>query len=101
LLTVQADGVGLLDLDNARAPATGDPQDMLWDFGKRCPALDRSEDLISSWASFRTACQYSSGISSCGPRGGVTTVFLPIEAASFSICFGVGIRQLAGRSLIS
>ena len=44
---------------------------------------------------------FLSGISSCGPRGGVTTVFLPIEAASFSICFGVGIRQLAGRSLMA
>lgn len=26
--------------------------------------------------------------------------FFPIEFASFSICFGVGIRQLAGRSFM-
>src|SRR3982751_4187822 len=37
LLSVQTDGVGLLDLDNALAPATGHPQDMLRDFGQALP----------------------------------------------------------------
>src|SRR5215216_1171412 len=34
---IQAYGVGLLDLDNALTPATGDPQDMLADFGEALP----------------------------------------------------------------
>jgi hypothetical protein len=89
LLPVQADGVGLLDLDNARAPATGDPQDMLRDFGEALPCA----------RSFRRS-GFELGIVQDGipvfvrrTERGVTTVFLPIEAASFSICFGVGIRM--------
>jgi hypothetical protein len=51
----------------------------------------------------RTACQYSGGISSAGPgvRAAGTFLRTAAAAASFSICFGVGMRQLAGRSVIS
>ena len=35
-----------------------------------------------------------------GPGVGVLRGSLPTVAASFSICFGVGMRQLAGRSVI-
>ena len=36
-----------------------------------------------------------------GPELGVLRGSLPTAAASFSICLGVGMRQLAGRSVIS
>jgi hypothetical protein len=53
-------------------------------------------------ASSNTACQYSGGISSPGPGVREGGKFLPTAAAaaSFSICFGVGMRQLAGRSVM-
>jgi hypothetical protein len=49
-----------------------------------------------------TARQYSAGISSLGPGVCTGGTFLPTAAAlaSLSICFGVGMRQLAGRSVI-
>jgi hypothetical protein len=50
-----------------------------------------------------TACQYSGGISSPGPgvRVGGTFPRAAAVAASCSICFRVGMRQLAGRSVMS
>jgi hypothetical protein len=55
----------------------------------------------SSQTASRTACQYSGGISSAGPTGRVAQADLLKQfAASFSICSGVGMRQLAGRSVM-
>ena len=50
-----------------------------------------------------TACQYSGGISSPGPGVPVGGTFprAVAVAASFSICFRVGMRQLEGRSVMS
>ena len=56
---------------------------------------------LGSTASARTACQYSGGISSAGPTGRVAQACQSTAAAAnFSICLGVGMRQLAGRLVI-
>ena len=65
-----------------------------------CFWIGLPEGLASVEASFRTACQYSDGISSAGPGVGVAGTFLPATAAIFAICLGVGMRQLAGRSVM-
>jgi hypothetical protein len=67
-----------------------------------CVQIEGPAGRRSAAASSRTARQYSDGISSPGPgvRTGGTFSPTPALAASFSICFGVGMRQLAGRSVI-
>lgn len=51
--------------------------------------------------SLRTASQYSGGIGSPSPGEGILLGALPTAAAIFSICFGVGMRQFAGRSVMA
>ena len=65
-----------------------------------CFWIGLPEGLASAVPSFRTDCQYSVGISSAGPGVGVGGTFLPTTAVIFAICLGVGMRQLAGRSVI-
>jgi hypothetical protein len=57
------------------------------------------QSLAGAEASSRTACQYSGGISSPGPGVG-TFPRTAVAFARFSNCFEVGVRQLAGRSVI-
>ena len=76
---------------------------MALDFGKPQPG---SGDWVpasaaSARGSFRRDSQYSGGDRRIRSRCGTGAAFLPTAAASFSICFGVGMRQLAGRSVIS
>jgi hypothetical protein len=65
----------------------------------RMDAPDRS-GLASARGSFRTDSQYSGGIASPGSGDRIVRPSLPTAAANFSICVGVGMRQLAGRSVI-
>ena len=97
----QAYGIRLLYLDSASTAAAGDAEHMPLDVAELL-FLDRvaGRGLASAEASFRTACQYSDGISSAGPGVGVAGTFLPTTAVIFSICLGVGMRQLAGRSVM-
>lgn len=61
-------------------------------------AASQAEFLIRSCS---TASQYSRGMSSAGPGVGLTGVAGRSGCdASFSICFSVGMRQLAGLSLM-
>jgi hypothetical protein len=99
----QPDRVGLPDLDGAATAAAGDPQQVALNAGQALRP-DRGADRPPAGIgrrSSRTACPYSAGISS--PGLGVCTdgAFLPTTAAfaSLSICFGLGMRQLAGRSV--
>ena len=101
--TVEPDGVRLLDLDGPGAAAAAHPQNMLGNFGQP-QRPDRGAGrpgLASASGSSRTACQYSGGIVVAGARRRRPAA-LPADgaAASFSICFGVGMRQLAGRSVM-
>jgi len=95
----EPDRVGLLNLDGAAAAAAGDAQHMPLDVAEPL-ILDRIAGCpTSAEASSRTACQYSGGNSSAGPTGRGVWAWPPTAAAaSFSICFGVGMRQFAGRS---
>ena len=99
---VEADRIGLLDL--AVRPQRRQPTLRMWweisdSRSVRTGGLGGS-GLASARGSRRTASQYSGGMASLGPGFGVLRVSLPTKAASFSICFGVGMRQLAGRSVI-
>jgi hypothetical protein len=102
LLPVQTDGVHFLDLNNALAPAAGYSQDMLRDLTEALDGarMSRNRCLVMGIVE-EGARQYSSGMSSLGPSERPLADSFPIEAASFSICFGVGIRQLAGRSFMT
>jgi hypothetical protein len=68
----------------------------------RCVRIGSGVGLASAEASSRTARQYSGGMSSPGPIAGDPGAFPPTGAAdaSLSICFRVGMRQLAGWSII-
>ena len=95
------DRICLLYLDGAGAAAAGDAEHVPLDVAELL-LLDRvaGRCLASAEASSRTACQYSGGISSAGPGVGVAGTFLPTTAVIFAICLGVGMRQLAGRSVM-
>src|SRR6185437_12675431 len=67
----------------------------------RSAALDRSVDRASARSSSRSACQYSGGRSSSGAKVGAGAAFLPAAEAIFSISFLLGMRQLAGRSVMA
>jgi hypothetical protein len=58
--------------------------------------LDGSAEPVSS----RRARQYSGGRSSSGARAGFAEAILLRAAAIFSICLMLGMRQLAGRSVM-
>jgi hypothetical protein len=97
-------------VDRARAPRihegkqSGTRSRCRWMSASRCGRIEGPVGLdpVSARGSSRTACQYSGGISSPGPgvRPGGTFPRTAAACASFSICFGVGMRQLAGRSVI-
>ena len=101
----QPDGVGLLDFDGAAAAAAGDPQQVSLDVGQTLRSDRRSgwsragigARVIPEWpASIPAASRRrAQGVPAGGMFPRTAAVF-----ASFSICFGVGIRQLAGRSVI-
>ena len=57
--------------------------------------------LASARGSSRTPRQYSGGMSLFGPRTRVVGGSLPTAVTSCSICCGVGMRQLAGLSVIT
>ena len=101
--TVEPGGVGLLDFDDPGASTAGDPKAWCWISARRCVRTDGPGGLdpVSARGSSRTACQYSGGISSPGPsaRAGGTFPRTAAAFASISMCFGVGMRQLAGRSV--
>jgi hypothetical protein len=103
---VEADGIGLLDLDGPGTPAR-DTLRICWEISdsrsRRAEGRPSSVPASASGSSM-TACQYSGGISSPGPGVRIGTAFsrtATAAAASFSICFGVGMRQLAGRSVMA
>jgi hypothetical protein len=56
--------------------------------------------LAPAQGSLRTESQYSAGRGASGAAA-VTDGLRAASAVSFSICFGLGMRQLAGRSVIS
>src|SRR5690242_12572668 len=66
----------------------------------RSAPLDRPGDRVSIRSSFRSACQYSGGRSSSGAKADAGAAFLPAAEAIFSISFLLGMRQLAGRSVM-
>ena len=70
----------------------------------RCVRMDGPGAPRSASTSSNTARQYSGGNSSAGPTAGDVGGAFPRAAAAmacFSICFRVGMRQLAGRSVMS
>jgi hypothetical protein len=96
--TVKTDRVDSLDFDDPLAAAAGNPKHVALDLGQ--PPLTGWGPLEAARGSCRTERQYSPG---SGASGAVATTAgrRATSAASFSIGFGVGMRQLAGRSLIS
>ena len=66
----------------------------------RSAALEGVGDRASARASSSRACQYSAGRSSPGAKAGAGRAFLLWARAIFSISFLLGMRQLAGRSVI-
>ena len=100
--SVKPDGVGLLDLDNPVAANARYPKHV-------CGTSDSCNVWADGPGGFgqtsaigfcSMASQYSGGIGSPGPEADELRGSLPTADASFSICFGVGMRQLAGRSAI-
>src|SRR6202012_667923 len=67
---------------------------------RRNAAFER-DGAISVSAACKSVFQYSGGKSSFGPTAGGAGGLLSRAAAILSICFGVGIRQLAGRSVMA
>jgi hypothetical protein len=73
-----------------------------WDISdSRSAAVEGVGDRASARASSGSACQYSGGRSSSGAKAGAGGAFLPRAEAIFSISFLLGMRQLAGRSVIA
>ena len=101
--TVEPGGVRLLDLDSPGAAATFNPQNMLMNLAQprpdTCCARARRTSVGAGGVIqqrlpvFRR--QILVGSQTARGRG-----FLPTAAAIFSICLGVGMRQLAGRSVM-
>jgi hypothetical protein len=100
---VEPDRVSGLDLDDAIAAAAGDAQDVPRDL-RQAKVLDRHAGRLRRLRAAKTASPYSCGIASAGPRTGLGATAVAsrraASAASFSICLGVGIRQLAGLSVM-
>ncbi|KRR21032.1 hypothetical protein CQ13_31205 [Bradyrhizobium retamae] len=96
MLAIQADGVNLLALDNALAPATGHPQDMLGDFGEALPCARLSQRSVANIGVIQHGLLIFVRHLVLWAERARAPPLPPIEAAaSFSIRFGVGIRQLA------
>jgi hypothetical protein len=99
---VKADGVQPLDFDGPHAAAASDPQHVLLDLGQSLRPDGRAGRLRAGVG--KRVLEYPfpvfGGIGSSGPEFGILRGSLPTTAASFSICFGVGMRQLAGRSVM-
>jgi hypothetical protein len=92
---VEARSIDRLDLDDAVPPAAAHAQDMPGYF-REAPVLN---GYAGSNAPARMESQYASGRSSAGPSAGAGASAGRLGlAASFSICFGVGMRQLTGLS---
>jgi hypothetical protein len=104
LFPVQSCGVGLLDFDGAAAAAAGDPQQVSLNVGQLLRPDRGAGRSRSASTSSNIARQYSGGNSSAGPTAGDVGGTFPRAAAAMeclSICFRVGMRQLAGRSVTS
>jgi len=98
----QADRIRLLDLDDPAAAGARHPQNILGNFGQPLRPDGRS-GAIRSGVGARVAGRIPSireTIASAGPGDPIARASLPTAAASFSICLGVGMRQLAGRSVM-
>ena len=104
---IQSDCIGGLDFHGPLAAAAGDAQHVALNFGKTSlPQLGSGhigarvlEDgpEVSPYAPVDS--QYSAGRGASGAAAAGLHL-RAASAASFSICFGVGMRQLAGRSVI-
>jgi hypothetical protein len=100
LARASADCAARIVVIDAAAAVARDPKHVPADLG-HLAGLDRAADLSFVGAgSLRTASQYSGGICSAGPTVGDRRPFVPTAAlaAIFSICFELGVRQLAGLS---
>lgn len=99
----EADGVHGLDLDGAAAAAAADPQQTARHPGQPASRSDGRGPVRPSPArgSASSDCQYSGGSTSSGASDRAGRGSLPTAAAIFSICLMLGMRQLAGRSVIS
>ena len=102
LCAVKPNGIGLLDFDDPAAAGAGDPQNMLGNFGQpqRPDGRARRHRAGAGERVPQDGFPVFGRHGSPGPGVGVLRGSLPTAAASFSICFGVGMRQLAGRSVI-
>ena len=94
--TIKPHSIDLLNFDDPAAAAAGDPQQVALDLRQRRLTGRPLERARGSWS---TDCQYSGGSGSPGASTG-SAGFRLASTASFSICFGAGMRQFAGRSVI-
>jgi hypothetical protein len=93
---IQSDCIGGLDFHGPLAAAAGDAQHVALNLGKT--SLPHLGPGRIGARSLSTDSQYSAGSGASGAAEGLR--LRAASAASFSICFGVGMRQLAGRSVI-
>jgi hypothetical protein len=96
VFAIEAARIDGLDLNGAVAAPAGDAQHVALYLSRRCRSW---APLVPARASFRIESQYSAGSGSSGAATGTAGLRAASEA-SFSICLGVGMRQLAGRSVI-
>ena len=94
---IQSDCIGGLDFHGSLAATAGNSQHMALNLRKM--SLPHLGPGRAGARSLSTDSQYSAGRGASGAAAegpGLRAA----SAASFSICFGVGMRQLAGRSVI-
>ncbi len=97
---IQADRIGSLDFHGPLAAAAGDAQHVALNFGKTslphlgCRSRRRDGSLSTAFPVFRREARVRS-------RGGRVADFRGrLQRPAFPSAFGVGMRQLAGRSVI-
>ncbi|OIM93041.1 hypothetical protein BLN97_18570 [Bradyrhizobium elkanii] len=94
---IQSDCIGCLDFDDPLAAAARYAKDVTPNV--RQTPLPYLASVVSARGSLSTDSQYSAGSGASGAAAGGAGLWTA-SAASFSICFGVGLRQLAGRSVM-
>jgi hypothetical protein len=99
LPTIETNSIGSLNFDDSAAAPARHPQQVLPDFGEPLRPDPRAGRSVVGRNIAQKRFPVFRGISR--PGVGAGGGFVPTWAASFSICLGVGIRQLAGRSLMS
>jgi hypothetical protein len=93
--SIQSDGIGRLDFYRPLATTAGDAKHVALNLGATLPHLGTGV-AGARVVEYRFPVFWDGPIPSPSRR----ECFGMASAASFSICFGVGIRQLAGRSVM-